>query len=632
MDLINFLKSTTPFNNLTEDMFSLLIQQSSTKVFPKNTFVFKQGEPSHQTLYLIYKGLAKIIVTAESQEIIVAFRKPHDFFGETAFLTNNLYPASVKASEDLHCLLISRNMFEYLCQINPSFASFFSQILTERMSSLYKEVVLGQSYEAWGLESNPFRHRLGELMSSPVITCFENDSAHHISKLLNNYSISSLVVLNKDNRPTGIITERDLINKVILNRPNPVTWPSAKEIMNPHPLQLPPTAFYYQGLLTMVKHKCKHILIGDNEEIIGIVTIKDLIKSRSMGALSIIQDLETQSTIKGLSIIRNQVDNVLKALVSEKAPPLDVCEVISEFNDRITKKVIEISEAEMKAEGYGPPPASYCWIVMGSGGRKEQLFTTDQDNALIFENEAPDKLEKNQAYFLKLADKVVAGLEQCGFKRCKGEVMADNTNWCKSFNQWQKTIDDWFVALEGESLKNMSILADLRAIYGNQKLAYLLQRHLLKKFNQVALYHLAASYLEHRVPLNLFKQIVTEKTKNHEDEVNLKASASIHAVNMIKLFALREGISETSTLKRLHILAKKKVFTADNAEYFEVAYQALTMFRLRTNLEKIGAGQEADNYLKPKQLTKRQQSVLRESFLAVAQLQNQAKLVFLNYQ
>ena len=46
-------------------------------------------------------------------------------------------------------------------------------------------------------------------------------------------------------------------------------------------------------------------------------------------------------------------------------------------------KILELGKAKL-----GPPPAPYCWIVLGSEGRREQTFKTDQDNALIYADPA----------------------------------------------------------------------------------------------------------------------------------------------------------------------------------------------------------------------------------------------------
>ena len=57
----------------------------------------------------------------------------------------------------------------------------------------------------------------------------------------------------------------------------------------------------------------------------------------------------------------------------------NIARIISEMKDRLVRRVLEISEHRV-----GPPPLPYCWLALGSEGRKEQTVKTDHDNALIF--------------------------------------------------------------------------------------------------------------------------------------------------------------------------------------------------------------------------------------------------------
>src|SRR5450756_92962 len=64
----------------------------------------------------------------------------------------------------------------------------------------------------------------------------------------------------------------------------------------------------------------------------------------------------------------------------------DVHDLFRIVRDSITMRVLELVEQEMEKEGFGPPPVGYCWIGLGSEGRDEQTFVTDQDNMIIYED------------------------------------------------------------------------------------------------------------------------------------------------------------------------------------------------------------------------------------------------------
>lgn len=86
----------------------------------------------------------------------------------------------------------------------------------------------------------------------------------------------------------------------------------------------------------------------------------------------------------------------------------------------------------------GDIPAPFAFFLMGSAGRKEQLHATDQDHGLICHC-SDDQLP----YFRKLGQQIVIRMEQAGYERCSGGVMASEVRWCKTNKQWKAQLSDW---------------------------------------------------------------------------------------------------------------------------------------------------------------------------------------------
>src|SRR3990170_1348038 len=64
------------------------------------------------------------------------------------------------------------------------------------------------------LDSFPYRHRVGELMSGPVVTIEAARPVADAARLMNERRISSVVVLDGEDRLLGIVTERDVLRLV----------------------------------------------------------------------------------------------------------------------------------------------------------------------------------------------------------------------------------------------------------------------------------------------------------------------------------------------------------------------------------------------------------------------------------
>ncbi len=473
------------------------------------------------------------------------------------------------------------------------------------------------------IEDQPLRRKVSDIHTSQVVTTLPMDKIGDVAKKMSAASVSSVVVKAFNGKPVGIITEKDLVRKV-LSSDRPDLERKAHEIMSPEIITVRPGDFTYQALLMMVKHNISHVVVTDEHDVLhGIITIKDLIRNRNSGALSIVRQIEQKDTFSSLAEMINEIDQVQLALLNERSYASEVCALITELYDRVTRKIIQIAETQMIEEGWGTPPAKYCFINMGSAGRKEQFSRTDQDNGIIFED--PEELSAEQVtdYFLTIGKKIVLGLEECGFKRCPGEVMADNPYWCRPLSKWKYSVKQWVDKLDSNNVRNMTIFLDYRCIKGCEDLYDELKNYTTTLFRDAkhALLFMAEDDLKHRVPLNMFKRFITDKTESKQKVINLKSAVMVHLVDCVRLFALREGIRETNSFERIKRLGECGVFKADDVEYLHSAYEALLMFRIKNGLAKIKKGDSPNNYLDTDNLSRKDKSRLRRSLIAVSRLQ-----------
>ena len=84
------------------------------------------------------------------------------------------------------------------------------------------------------------------------------------------------------------------------------------------------------------------------------------------------------------------VQPVAAGLLSEGLTGRDIAAIVSRQLGAMTRRAAVLAERQMKADGHGEPPQPYAFVVLGSAGRGESLLATDQDNALIFADGAPD--------------------------------------------------------------------------------------------------------------------------------------------------------------------------------------------------------------------------------------------------
>ncbi len=622
---IEILRKIKPFDSLPENLLRETAAVLQEEEYPVGSYVAIQGDTSRQVLFLTVEGRIEITVKDRiGRETIIGYRGALELMGESFVFSREAYTASAKAIEYTRCYVIPQEHLEKLLAEVPDFAAYFLHFLSSRLRINYQKFYDEEEIEVPGRIG--FRRRVDEVMTAPVVTCDVEATARQIARIMRERDVSSVVVVEGD-EPRGIITERDLVTKVLLNHDlQQADLITAREIMSDSLVTINIHDFTYQAFLLMVKHRIKHlVVVNENKKLAGILVIQDLIKSRETGAFAIVNRIEICKTIEELVKQRSDVDQVAQAMLVERATVQEITALITEFYDRITRKVIEIAEQQMVDEGFGPPPVPYCWITMGSSGRREQFARTDQDNAIIFEDTGEDKEKEEEIkkYFLALGEKVVSGLEQYGFRRCRGLVMANNPDWCHSLQGWYCTLNNWIRELDPQNVRLMTIFLDFRPVYGSKELYDQLRGNVARTYrlSPVLIKFLLQDTLLKKVPVNFLRKIQTERSGEHRNMINLKTSACVHIVDCLRVFILHEGLTEINTFERLQKIEMLKLIKRDDAEQVRTAYETLMMLRIRDAMAKMRRGVEPDNYINPRELNNREYSLLREALMVVNRLQ-----------
>ena len=630
--LLAILEKTDPFALLEREVISSLCSRLTVRTVDDGTYVFRQGDSSIDCLFIIADGLVEIVVEDEDRvEKVMGVRQPFDFFGETAVLSGQPYPGSARSKGTLTCICISRHDLETLIYSHPEFSVFFNRLLADRMRILYahsfNDCVVSVAH---GAAAMLFRKQVSQVMSAPVLICREEDPVSSAARTMIRRKVGCLVVVDDAGHYRGILTERQLVDTLVVQQQCLVEGCRVVQLMDQRLFTIAPEAYLGEALASVIRNRIRQLVVLERNRPVGIVTFSDLVRSQSVDNLMLVHDIAHQTDIDALASLSTGIDQVLDALVAERAGIRETMEIMSRLNNRITRKVIELSQAQLQADGWGAPPVDYCWINMGSAARLEQTLRTDQDNAIIYADPEKAAQDRVKAYFRRLATTIVDGLVRCGFKRCSGNVMASNPQWCRSISEWCNAISDWMTSLEPNDTRMLTIFLDYRCIWGDTGLADRLWGEILKAFTDSS--SAGAMFLRddqmQSSPVGFMGKIVTERKGAEKGRFNLKRSALMHMINAIRLLALGKRISNASTLERLDQLAGKGVISAEDAAFYRAGFETLMMFRIRENLKQVRAGQTPDNTVDPKDLNKHETLLLKDALSAVTQLQKRISKMF----
>ena len=358
-DVIDFLRKVPPFQFLDDSTLKEIISDASMEFYPKGTFIQYQGGAAPDFVYVIKKGAVKVSIKNENEEVFVDYRGEGDLIGYLLIFGGTKARANVVTIDDTICYLIKRETIQHLLYANPAVREYFNKsFLTRYLDKTFSEIQ-NKNLVYGGGDKMLFTMPVGEIASKDIIKASENISIQEAAEIMSNYRISCLILIDAQGIPSGIITDRDLRDKVVAKGKDckhPVT-----DIMSVPNVRSDAKEYCFEAILKMVKHNVHHLLIMQDEKLKGVLTNHDLMLIQGTSPLSIVKDIESQSTTDALIPVSKKINSIIGLLLNEGAKASGIIRIITEINDRLVRKILELAE-----ERFGEPPVPYCWIVFGS--------------------------------------------------------------------------------------------------------------------------------------------------------------------------------------------------------------------------------------------------------------------------
>jgi CBS domain-containing protein len=619
-DVITFLKKVPPFQFLDENGLLEVARNLSLEFYPKDTLVLKQDGPPSDSLRIIKKGGVKVsMVSEDGGEVVIDYRGEGDTFGFLSLVGKDRVRSNITTIEDTICYLLGKELLLKLLDSQLSFTEYFLKShITRYIDRTYREMQ-DKSMFYGGSDRLLFTTQVGDMAIRNVISTPETTPIREAAQLMTANRISSLVIMDRNNLPAGIVTDRDLREKVVARGRSVLD--QVKDIMSTTLIRVDSRDYCFEAVLRMIKYNIHHILVIKDGGLMGVITNHDLMMLQGTSPLSLTKDIESQQTIDGLVPVSGKINGIVGLLLKEGAKAGSITKIITEINDRLVRKVLEIAERK-----FGKPPVPYCWIGFGSEGRKEQTFKTDQDNALIWQDSADSATEAAaQAYFLEFTAFVRDALLRCGFPPCPADYMASNPRWRQPLKVWKNYFSSWIATPTPEAVLHSVAFLDFRPLYGEVSLAESLRDFViaLLKDEKVYLGHLANMAIKNTPPIGFFRSFVVDKSGEHKDKLNLKIKGLAMLVDIVRLFSLERGIRETSTLERIAALKSVHTSMGELADDFEHAFEFILLLRIHHQYQQLRAGQEPDNFINPNLLSNLERRSIKDAFELVSKAQDQ---------
>lgn len=590
--ILAFLETIHPYDSLLQDEMARVALSFSRRDYAAGAEIYQAGDPM-QGLWLVKSGAVEVLDPSGG---LVSLLGPRNSFGERGMMRDGIAVTTARAAADAELLLLPADEFRRLIRDFPAFERYFSR---------------GRSGEA--RRTDLALQKVGDLMARHPVTIAPQQSIREAAQMMRDHHVSSLGVTEKE-QFLGIVTTLDMTHKVLASGLDPAAPVAA--IMTEHPSSLTPEDLGSDILHIMLEHRVGHLPVVDHGRLVGMVTQTDITRFQAVSSAQLVRDAATAGTIAEMASVTARIPSLLVQLVAGHSAHEVVTRLITDIADTVTRRLLALAEAEL-----GSAPVPFVWAACGSQGRQEQTGVSDQDNCLIIDDSATDE---DMEWFAALAKFVCDGLDVCGYIHCPGEMMAMTPRWRVRQSTWRRYFAGWIAQPDPTAQMLASVMFDLRPVSGPSTLFSDLQRETLTEASRNSIFtaHMIQNSLKHSPPLGLLRGLVTIRSGEHKNQIDLKHNGVVPVADLGRVYALIGQMDPVNTRARLEAAGEAGVISASGARDLVEAYDLIARTRLENQARQIRSGARPDNFLAPYDLSDFERSHLRDAFVVVRTMQS----------
>ncbi|HET8539079.1 MAG TPA: DUF294 nucleotidyltransferase-like domain-containing protein [Anaeromyxobacter sp.] len=583
LDPVAFVRETPPFDALPPPAFEEAAKALEIVFFPAGTRLLARGGAPFEHLYVIRKGAVRLERDAQTLQVL----EEGEVFGFTSLISGKA-TLDVRVEEDLLAYRMPKATFESLLGHAP-FAGHFASGLAERLrNSLERSQVVSFQPD--------LAVPVSTLLRGGAVRVPRDAKVGEAARVMADQSVSSVLV---DSDPAGIVTDRDFRRRVLAAGKGPET--PVLDVCSSPLKTVVADCPVYEAWRILLEAGVHHLPVTRDGEIIGVLSATDLLKTTAAGPLAVMKRVERLGDRSALPGYATKVAEMASVLFNGGLEPAVIGGFVSRLNDTLVTRILRWAESDL-----GPPPTPYAWLVFGSEGRMEQMVLTDQDNALVYGDDAPGARE----YFAALAERAIADLVAAGFPHCPGGYMA--TRWNGPLAEWEARFRAWLDKPTPQALLEASIFFDFRPVHGHLDVSRLRGAVARAKGARTFLSAMAKSALTFHVPGGLALRLRSESAK-----FDMKLRGISPIVFLARVYGLESASRNSNTLDRLRAAMDAGLIAKDTCDTLSEAYRFLLRVRLREQLKMISEGKAPSNMMSLSDLSSIERSRLRDAFRAV---------------
>ncbi len=149
--------------------------------------------------------------------------------------------------------------------------------------------------------------KLADVMVEDVITVENKATIKKAAELMNEHEIGCLIVVKKG-KPAGIVTERDMLKRILLESRDP-TKIKVNEIMSKPLIVGKPEMEIEDAVKLMFKRNIKKLPVANKNNLVGLVTLTDLVRSEQI--IKMLKNLPSEETPKRMKKVVDYFNRII---------------------------------------------------------------------------------------------------------------------------------------------------------------------------------------------------------------------------------------------------------------------------------------------------------------------------------
>lgn len=576
-----------PYDSLNARQLADLQAAVQIAFFDDDAVIIEPQQPPEH-LYVVMKGLIKEI--GENGEVAALYRS-HDTF-DAQGLVQGGSPNRFVVAEQALVYLIPKETVMSLTRANSRFAAYFYSSVADKLADLTK----GGSGEMAGL----FNAKVRDAYSRESLWLDGAVSVLEAAKAMRDARTKSVLV--RQEGQVGLFTESALRNLIIEGGSvdSPIARWSTFDLIT-----VDIDDFVFNALLLMTRHNIQRVIVTENSVPGGALEQIDVLAYLTNHSHLVAGRLDRARTLDELAEVAQHMQQSVQLLHKNGMQPPQLAQLMQVLNGKLFEKTWRMIA----------PEAVYrhsCLLVMGSEGRGEQILKTDQDNALILDEAADEHAAAAAAQAFSEA------LARFGYPPCAGGIMVSQEQWRQKLPEFKKTVVDWCIRPSAQSMMNLAIFADARAVAGNAALLEAVKQHLHKHMlgdaGMLMMFARAVSQFDHDNQ-GFFSQLLR---RSGQENMDVKKMGLFPIVHGIRALSLEAGLSETNTFERIQALRARNKLSEPMSRDLAEALRYLMSMRLKAGLLSLKDNRvTAPNQLPLEHLSALERDLLKDALQVV---------------